>query len=83
MVKLAHSTSGAQGFASLDAEFRPTHRLSSHAEAAPHIVQPEGPTLKYATMYWGALGRRMKKNETGDWQQMLAQCQFETKKGER
>ena len=37
------------------------HCSSSHAEAASHMSQLEGPTTKkYATMYLGALGRKGK-----------------------
>ena len=35
--------------------------ISGHAEAASHIAQPEALTLESTTMYWGALGRRIKK----------------------
>ena len=40
---------------------RTWHHSSGHAESVSHVAQPEGPTIEYTTMYWGALGRRNKK----------------------
>ena len=64
VVKFVLFASAAQGFTGSDPGCRHgSRRSTSPAEAASHMTQLEGPKLKlYTTMYWGALGRKRKKN---------------------
>ena len=39
------------------------HRLSSHAEAASHIAEPEGPTTRMYNYVLGGFGEEKKKEE--------------------
>ena len=74
--------SGGPGFHQFGSWARTWQCWSGHAEAVSHMPQLEGPQLKYATMYWGNLGRksREKEEEEEDWQQLLAQVPIFEKK---
>ena len=53
-----HSTSAAQGFT------RPSGSCSSgHAEAASHIAEPEGPTIRIYNYVLGGFGEKNKKEK--------------------
>ena len=56
------STAGSPVFRQFESWARTWHCSSSHAEAASHVPQLEGPT-KDTTMYRGALGRKRKKKK--------------------
>ena len=72
-VKFMRSASAAQGFTGSDPG--PGHGTARQAtlRRRPTQQNQKDPQLEYTTMYWGALGRRKKKEEA--WQQMLAQGQ--------
>ena len=53
---------GGPGFDWFESWAQTWHHLSGHAEAASHIAQPEALTTRIYNYYWGALGRRIKKN---------------------
>ena len=73
MVKFTLSTSEAQGFAGLEpGRGRGTAHQATQRWRRPTCHHQKDLQLEYTTRYWGALGRRKKKE---DWQLMLAQGQ--------
>ena len=62
VLKFTHSASAAQGFASSDpGRGHGTHRSSGHAEAASHMPQLEGPTIKIHSYVPGGFGEKKEK----------------------
>ena len=62
VVKFARSTSGGPGFHQFGSWAQTWHCSSSHAEAASHMPQLEGPTTKKSTQLctrglWGEKGK--------------------------
>ena len=63
MLKSARSTSAAQGFAGSDPR-QTWHRSPSHAEAASHIAELEGPTTRiYSYVLGGFAGQKKKRKK--------------------
>ena len=71
MIKFSCSALATWGFRASDPGNGPTYCSSSHAEAASHIAQPEGPTTRIYNHVLGGFGEKKKKKK--DWQEMLAQ----------
>ena len=74
VVKFTCSASAAQGFAGSDLGRQHGTAHQAMLRRHPTCHKQRHSQLEYTTMYWGALGRRRRRNkETKDWQQMLAQ----------
>ena len=67
MVKFACSALVAQDLAGLDPGFRLSTTPSSHAEAASHIAQLEGPTTRIYNYGLGDFGEKKKEKKKEDW----------------
>ena len=80
MVKFTRSASEAQGFTGSDPGCGLMQTGSSgHAEAASHMPQLEGPTIKIYTYVLEGFGEK-KQGKKKDWQQLLAQVPIFKKK---
>ncbi len=63
MVKFARAAAGGPVFRWFESWARTWHCSSDHAEAASHMPQLEGPTIRIYNSVMGGFGEKMKKKK--------------------